>query len=203
MAGRLAGAPTHRRPGRAPASGSRGTVRRPGAGLRQPGASGQPTGPSPGRRRRRRRDPCRRGLAPWAAGDRRLARGAQGRWRLCAAGRQLSGRAPGLPDAGLRYRPVAHRLDLARATAAAGGVGCPQSRPARPDRTADPCAANSGAAAEPGLCDLHLRFHRQAQGGVRRAWPAGDALRSHRPALCHGRGRLRAALHVVRLRRRS
>ena len=40
----------------------------------------------------------------------------------------------------------------------------PLSRPARPGRTADPCAANVVQPQSLALCDLHLRFHRQAQG---------------------------------------
>jgi amino acid adenylation domain-containing protein len=103
----------------------------------------------------------------------RLARGpaghAQGRWSLCAAGSRLPRPAPGLharrqlasrADHGHRHSPRAGRHARGAARAAAGRRSFLAVAARHQPRSRGP----GPVPLAPGLRDLHLRFHRHAQG---------------------------------------
>ena len=149
----------------------RADVGRRQPGFRRTAHPGQSPGPLPARQRRRPgrlRGHRRRAFAAVAdrpAGDH------QGRWRLRAAGPGLPGRAPGLHAQRQRRRIAADPNPIARSLA--GHRRRQRDRHGRlaSGELAEPCAGPAPARRQPGLRDLHLRFHRPAEG--RRQHPRG------------------------------
>ncbi|CRM98834.1 hypothetical protein [Pseudomonas sp. 34 E 7] len=155
----------------------------PGAGLagrqlefRPTAHPGQPPGPLPARqgcgpgRVRGHRRRAFAAVADRSAGDH------QGRWRLCAAGPGLPRRAPGLHARRQRRAPAVDP-DFAARTSADDPrrVRDCHGQPA-PGQLAKPAAGPAPARRQPRLCDLHLRFHRPAQGRGQYPRGAGRAL---------------------------
>ncbi|HBP6081236.1 TPA: gramicidin biosynthesis protein [Pseudomonas aeruginosa] len=176
-----------RGPGRADPGRAGLAVRRGTPELRRTQCVGQPP------RLASARGGCRqRCTGRYRAGARRThgggpAGGAQGRWRLCAAGSAVSRGPLAVHDRRQRTAPVAQPAKRAGAPAAVGWAAKPAAR--RPGATGARLPGGkpgpAGGARQSLLRDLHLRFHRPAE---RRDGPPSslDQLRlQHRPATGH------------------
>jgi len=178
-------------------------VWRAAARLPATGALGQPPGSSPASAGRRPRSGGRRRPGAFGANPGGLAGGDEERRCLPATGYRLPGRAPGLHGRGLGDGLAHHRE---RAAGPRAGTGRPAARAARcrrPGSLARNRPRVAGAAGQPGLPDLHLGLDRPTERRGRAARATEHALPGHCRAVRDGTWRARAALHVVRLRRRA
>ena len=114
----------------------------------------------------------------------------QGRWRLRAAGRDLPARASGLHAGGHAARACWSPHASWPGTAAHRGAAVVYLERGRASRPAERRAAQRDASAQPGLCRLHLRQHRPAQGrGDRASQPCSATGAAARATPSSGPGR--------------